>query len=63
MPTELNPCLCGGTGVWIKLFPKNRYDGFFHCEQCGYETMTYRSKQAAVKAWNKRNILKEDNKK
>ncbi|MGN1479681.1 MAG: Lar family restriction alleviation protein [Acutalibacteraceae bacterium] len=51
---EIKPCLCGGTGELIKLFPKNRYDCFVRCDRCGYETKAYTSKQNAVKAWNRR---------
>lgn len=59
---ELNPCLCGGNPQHIKLFPKIRYDCFFKCDKCGYETKVYVSKQNAVKAWNKRNTPKVSDK-
>ena len=52
---ELKPCLCGGKGEKIKIFPKNRYDCFYRCDKCGYETNTYVSSQGAKNAWNKRN--------
>ena len=60
MPNEFKPCLCGGKGIHIKLFPKNRYDCFIKCDSCDYETKVYVSKQNAVKAWDKRNTPKQE---
>ena len=51
---ELNPCpICGGEAEHIKLFASKRYDCFFRCKKCGYETKAYTSKQNAEKAWNR----------
>ena len=49
---ELFVCECGSKPEFIKLFKKNRYDGYVKCRQCGKETKAYTSKQNAIKAWN-----------
>lgn len=51
---ELKPCKCGGEAIHIKLWESKRYDCFFRCNKCGYETKAYTSKQNAEKAWNRR---------
>lgn len=52
--SELRPCPhCDGEAVHIKLFESKRYDCFYRCSKCGYETKAYTSKQNAVNAWNK----------
>lgn len=53
---EINKCKCGGSPMFEKLFPRNRYDGFMRCPKCGAETEAYTSKQNAVKAWNKEKL-------
>ena len=51
---ELKPCKCGGKAVRVKIYERNRYDCFFRCDKCGYETKVYVSAQGAKKAWNRR---------
>ena len=51
---ELKPCKCGGKAEKVKLYSKNRYDCFFRCDNCGYETKVYVSTQGAKNAWNRR---------
>lgn len=52
---QINPCRCGATAEFVKLYETKRYDGFVKCPKCGRETRVYTSKQNAVKAWNKQN--------
>ncbi len=52
---KINSCKCGSDNVeFVKLYEKNRYDGFMRCNDCGCEGRCYTSKQSAVKAWNKK---------
>ena len=51
---KLKPCPCGGKAEHIKLWESKRYDCFFRCNKCGFETKAYTSKQSAEKAWNRR---------
>lgn len=50
---QINPCNCGGTAEFVKLYETKWYGGFVKCPKCGRETKYYTSKQNAVKAWNK----------
>ena len=63
MNTQLNKiknCYCGSNNVeFVKLYKKNRYDGFIRCNHCNYEGRLYTSKQNAIKAWNK--VMEGDN--
>lgn len=52
---RMNRCKCGGSPEWVKLFERNRYDGFIRCQKCSSETKCYTSKQNAIKAWNRMN--------
>lgn len=54
---RINPCTCGGSAEFIKLFESKRYDGFVRCTKCGKESRTYTSKQNAIKSWNKKNLV------
>lgn len=52
---KINNCNCGSDNVeFVKLYEKNRYDGFIRCNDCGCEGRCYTSKQSAVRAWNKK---------
>jgi hypothetical protein len=51
---KLKPCPCGGKAVKTKLFSAKRYDCFYKCDRCGYETKVYVSPQGAKNAWNRR---------
>lgn len=55
---ELFVCECGNKPEFVKLFKKNRYDGYVKCPNCGKETKTYTSKQNAVKAWNNKHPIR-----
>lgn len=50
---QINPCDCGGSAEFVKLYETKRYGGFVKCPKCGRETRYYTSKQNAVKAWNR----------
>lgn len=51
---KLKPCPCGGKAEKIKLFSAKRYDCFYKCDRCGYETKVYVSPQGAKNVWNRR---------
>ena len=51
-PKKIPNCpRCGGESEWIKLWDKNRYDGFIRCKNCGHESRTYVDRKTAVKSW------------
>lgn len=51
---ELKPCVCGGNAVKIKIFSHKRYDCFYKCDKCEWQTKVYVSPQGAKNAWNRR---------
>lgn len=50
---ELKPCTCGGNAVKIKIFSHKRYDCFYKCDKCEWQTEVYVSPQGAKNAWNR----------
>jgi Zn finger protein HypA/HybF involved in hydrogenase expression len=50
-PAKIRCPKCDGPSEFVKLYEKNRYDGFMRCMNCGHEGRVYTSKQNALKNW------------
>lgn len=54
---ELKPCpFCGGNGIVIEGYPRTypRTNYYVACDKCKTTSDTYKDKEKAVAAWNRR---------